>query len=82
MSQTRIFTEDDFVGLYKFLDSKDCVGPTLAGCEVVADPDVDIQAYLQGIDICLFDSGCLNYHQVLTYKNKLKGGEDAWTTNG
>ena len=77
------YEDDDFDGLYQFLYEKNCNGPELVHCvsestghytERVGNEA--IQAYLRDIDACLFSSDCLNYHQILSYKNKLKGGNN------
>ena len=69
------YTEQDFKGLYKFLKEETCSGVDLLTCEITVDPDVDIKSYLNRVDECLYTSHCLNYHQILTYRNKLKYGD-------
>jgi len=70
LATTDTYTEEEFSGLFTYLDASTCDGPKLLQCEVgvTVTDDTGVEAYLDAVDLCLYHSRCLSYHSILIYK--------------
>ena len=68
--------EDDFHGLYVYLE-EECDGRQMLLCDAAMDiPSSNPHAYLFNADSCMYNSNCLSFHQVLSYLDKLQPADD------
>ena len=65
LTQDKTYSNDQFEGLYKYLEETTCDGPKLLELKIevaVIQDDEAVKNYLSAVDLSLYASQCLSYH--------------------
>jgi len=65
LTADKTYSNDQFEGLYKYLEETTCDGPKLLEFEIevaVTQDDEAVKTYLNAVDLSLYASLCLSYH--------------------